>query len=332
MAKRKEDAPKAGSPAWMATFSDLMNLLLCFFVLLFASSTIDAEKLEQVAASFAKDNIFQAGSTAIGDGQMMSQGVKQIAALDNYVQSLGRNQKGETTNLSDVKSESDKVVDAASTTAEKVQDHVNETTETTELGSASTQNGEGQSQTQSDEAKQNQAESAEQSEESLEKQVKETGYEQSEAMNAEIEKMLKSSKISDRVSLSYTAQYVELSLNGGLLFESGAAELTGEAERLMNKVGDILEKYRKRTIEIEGHTDNVPAGGEYKDNQYLSAARAISVYEYLLDHKNLIARNMKHSGYGDSRPKASNDTVKGRAKNRRVEIKIFNKISSETDD
>ena len=45
MAKKKkaEDAPK-GSPAWMATFSDLMNLLLCFFVLLFSMSSIDAEK------------------------------------------------------------------------------------------------------------------------------------------------------------------------------------------------------------------------------------------------------------------------------------------------
>lgn len=48
MAKKKqEDAPK-GSPAWMATFSDLMNLLLCFFVLLFSMSTVDAQKFEMV--------------------------------------------------------------------------------------------------------------------------------------------------------------------------------------------------------------------------------------------------------------------------------------------
>ena len=50
--KRQEDAP-AGSPAWMATFSDLMNLLLCFFVLLFSMSTVDAEKFQQIAASLA---------------------------------------------------------------------------------------------------------------------------------------------------------------------------------------------------------------------------------------------------------------------------------------
>ena len=45
MAKKKEDTPPAGSPAWMATFSDLMNLLLCFFVMLFSMSTIQEDKL-----------------------------------------------------------------------------------------------------------------------------------------------------------------------------------------------------------------------------------------------------------------------------------------------
>ena len=52
LARRREEIPDEGSPAWMSTFSDLMNLLLCFFVLLFASSTVDAEKLQKIAASF----------------------------------------------------------------------------------------------------------------------------------------------------------------------------------------------------------------------------------------------------------------------------------------
>ena len=49
MAKKKEEQGAPGSPAWMATFSDLMNLLLCFFVLLFSMSTVDAQKFEEVA-------------------------------------------------------------------------------------------------------------------------------------------------------------------------------------------------------------------------------------------------------------------------------------------
>ena len=66
MAKRKEEMPPPGAPAWTATFGDLMNLLLCFFVLLFAMSTVDAQKFELIASSFSQSfSIFTAGSTAI---------------------------------------------------------------------------------------------------------------------------------------------------------------------------------------------------------------------------------------------------------------------------
>ena len=64
MGKQKEDAPSPGAPAWTATFGDLMNLLLCFFVLLFAMSSVDAAKFEQIAASFSTAfGIFNGGSS-----------------------------------------------------------------------------------------------------------------------------------------------------------------------------------------------------------------------------------------------------------------------------
>ena len=74
MAKKREKPAEEGSPAWMATFSDLMNLLLCFFVLLFASSTMDDGKIQRIAASF--DNmsfsIFQSGAVSLVEGQIVS--------------------------------------------------------------------------------------------------------------------------------------------------------------------------------------------------------------------------------------------------------------------
>lgn len=73
MAKRKPEDPPKGAPAWQSTFSDLMNLLLCFFVLLFSMSTVDAEKFQQVIASFSTSmSILPAGGTSIGDGEMVS--------------------------------------------------------------------------------------------------------------------------------------------------------------------------------------------------------------------------------------------------------------------
>ncbi len=82
--KRPEDPPK-GSPAWMATFSDLMNLLLCFFVLLFSMSTVDADKFQQVIASLQSSvSILPAGGASIGDGEMISAGVRQLEFMDSY--------------------------------------------------------------------------------------------------------------------------------------------------------------------------------------------------------------------------------------------------------
>ena len=79
MARKKTEEAPAGAPAWMATFSDLMNLLLCFFVLLFSMSTVDAEKFEMVIASLQSSfSILPSGGASIGDGEMVSSGVSQL--------------------------------------------------------------------------------------------------------------------------------------------------------------------------------------------------------------------------------------------------------------
>lgn len=94
MAKRKPEDPPAGSPAWMTTFSDLMNLLLCFFVMLFSMSSIDATKYSEMAAAMSNStfSIFNAGSTAIGEGILISNGVSQLNDLDEYISNAGETQ------------------------------------------------------------------------------------------------------------------------------------------------------------------------------------------------------------------------------------------------
>ena len=79
MAKKKQEDPPKGSPAWMATFSDLMNLLLCFFVLLFSMSTVDAEKFEMIVASFQESfSVLPSGGTSVGEGQLISSGTQML--------------------------------------------------------------------------------------------------------------------------------------------------------------------------------------------------------------------------------------------------------------
>ena len=86
MAKKKKQMEGPSGPApWMATFSDLMNLLLCFFVLLFSMSTVNEEKFQMVIASLQSSmSIFQNGSLSIGDGDLVGAGIRQLEFLDSY--------------------------------------------------------------------------------------------------------------------------------------------------------------------------------------------------------------------------------------------------------
>ena len=98
MARKKTEEAPAGAPAWMATFSDLMNLLLCFFVLLFSMSTVDAEKFEMVIASLQSSfSILPSGGASIGDGEMVSSGVSQLQMYDIYYNQMANTQTTDDT-------------------------------------------------------------------------------------------------------------------------------------------------------------------------------------------------------------------------------------------
>ncbi len=279
MAKRKEQPPEEGSPAWMATFSDLMNLLLCFFVLLFASSTMDEGKIQKIAASF--DNVtfsvIDQGSISLVEGGMLSGGVSQVPDAQAVLTQAGQN----------VDPDSGKEVTATKNDAEKLSD------------------------------------------EELKAELDRRGEEQSEEMYEEVVQMAESYSIDTMISIDYNEQYVELELNGSILFESGSAQVKEDSKIFLQKIARILTKYKYCIIEIEGHTDNVPIySAQYSSNRELSSERARNVYEYLMSQEDFIDANMKVAGYGESRPVASNSTEEGRAKNRRVSIKIYNKQNS----
>ncbi|MCR5216852.1 MAG: flagellar motor protein MotB [Lachnospiraceae bacterium] len=98
MAKRPAEDPPKGAPAWQSTFSDLMNLLLCFFVLLFAMSTTDTDKFEALMASIQSSfSILSGGGSAIDEGILISSGVSQLSELSQYYTNMGLSAQGEST-------------------------------------------------------------------------------------------------------------------------------------------------------------------------------------------------------------------------------------------
>ena len=268
MAKKKKEDLQKPSKAWMDTFADLMNLLLCFFVLLFSMSTVDAQKFEAIAASFSQTfSIFNGGQISIGQGMLLGNGVSQLNQLDQYMDSMGK-------------------------TAENDE-------ETDEL-------------------------------DEIQEKLEEAKLEQSEQLAERIEEAIEESQMEDMIQLDFTSQYVQLTLKGAILFDSGSASLKEEAMPVIERVALILERYAESEIEIEGHTDSVPIHtSRFASNNELSSARALSMFDYLVTHTALEPAKIKHSGRGEYVPVADNSTPEGRAKNRRIEIKIYNELSSE---
>lgn len=267
MARKREEEPKP-FPLWQSTFSDLMNLLLCFFVMLFSMSNMDEAKLNELVASMNSSfSIFNAGSTAIGDGILISNGVSQLNELDEYINSTGKS--ADSSNTSQDMNEYDT--------------------------------------------------------QSMAEILEEQNLQQNEELAETVSEAVTESNMSDQIEVDFTAQYVQLTMKGALLFDSGSAEIKEDAAAVLDKVGVILERYSQGIIEIEGHTDNVPiSSARYADNEELSSARARSVFYYLVEHTALDPVSLKHAGMGQRVPIADNSTEEGRSKNRRVEIRIYN--------
>ncbi len=107
----------------------------------------------------------------------------------------------------------------------------------------------------------------------------------------------------------------------GFQFPSGVSEIQTGNFPLMNKIIRAIKIFPNARIEISGHTDST---GADNINKSLSQARAEKVGKFLSEVGEVSAKRITAVGYGESRPLATNKSAKGRAENRRVEIKIIN--------
>lgn len=270
MARRKVEEPEKIEAGWMNTFADLMNLLLCFFVLLFSMSTVDADKYEQLVTSFSERiNIFDGGGDAVGEGAFVSSGTSQKISMEqffNEFENTGQDPQS--------------------------QDDSSEITE----------------------------------EEKFKKKMAEEQRERTEELYEEVTGKAEKEDIQDLINVSVddSFQYVQISLNGAILFDSGSDEIKSSAMEILSKVGDILKSYDDHNIKIEGHTDNVKiSNGKFESNMWLSTARATRVFEYFTEKKKMDPATLEATGRSEYDPVGNNNTEKGRARNRRVEIKIY---------
>lgn len=301
--KKPEEAP-AGAPAWMATFSDLMNLLLCFFVLLFSMSSTDTAKYNEIVEAITSSfSIFSGGGSALDQGILISSGVSQLNELAEYYSNLAVENTAKEDGTKGGSGQKDTSKDEKSNTG-KSEDNKNVKKE------------DSKEVTREEAVKKYQKELKETAEKNYEKA--------SEAINQ--------FKLNDIVQLKMDTSYnyIGLSIDGYFLFDSGQADLKKGADVILDKAAGVLMQFKGADIVIEGHTDNVPQTNtvKFKNNMWLSSARAMAVLEYLTDVEHMDPRKLSASGKGEYEPIASNKTAEGRQKNRRVEIKIFNKVAN----
>ena len=131
-----------------------------------------------------------------------------------------------------------------------------------------------------------------------------------------------------RGELTITNLKGKLSVNlpNKILFDSGATEVRDEGKKVLRSLGDIMSKFPDKALLVEGHTDNVQISQRLKDifpsNWELSTARANSVVHVLQDEVGLPGERLIAAGYSEYRPIAENDSVEGKAFNRRIQIQL----------
>ncbi|MFT7472298.1 MAG: chemotaxis protein MotB [Kiritimatiellia bacterium] len=137
-------------------------------------------------------------------------------------------------------------------------------------------------------------------------------------IEAEFEEMI----ADDNVSVRKSPFWLEVVFNSNILFNSASAELSTEAKLELGKLGQLLQEY-ENNVSVEGFTDNIPIVSPiFPSNWELSSARAAAVVR-LFEEYGVESARLISVGYGENRPVSENQTVEGRAINRRVIIVIM---------
>ncbi len=133
-----------------------------------------------------------------------------------------------------------------------------------------------------------------------------------------------------QIEVSVQERGIRISFDSRLLFGPGESSLRPFAYKFLDKVAARLKKFDTHRIHIEGHTDKQPiASSQFPSNWELSCARSSSVVRFFIGRHQFNPSSMVAVGYGDTQPISNNATAEGRARNRRVDIIVYNeKMSS----
>ena len=148
------------------------------------------------------------------------------------------------------------------------------------------------------------------------------------ALGFQLKSVLKDGFDDEDIQVDVEKTVVYISIADKLLFKSGSATISSKAKSVLGKVAEVIGAQENLEVMVEGYTDNkkVISNSSIKDNWDLSVKRATSVIRVLQKDFNIAPERLIASGRSEYKPLESNDTVDGRARNRRTRIVLMPRL------
>ncbi|WP_345886789.1 flagellar motor protein MotB [Shewanella algae] len=304
MAKPKCDCPPPGAPMWLATFADLMSLLMCFFVLLLAFSEMDVMKFKQIA-----------GSMKYAFGVQNKVEVKDIPKGTSVIALEFRPGRPDPTPIEIINQQTNEMTQQILEYQEGDDDSA---------GGVQQQRGEQRGGEASATAQEQAEDKKTQEQLAAQDQINEQVKKMAEALNKEI--------VDGAIEIESLGQQIIIRIREKGAFASGSGFLQPRFKPVVQAVGELLKDV-PGIITVSGHTDDMQISNElYSSNWDLSSQRAVAVAHELVKVPGFDASRMKVVGMASTAPLVPNDSPDNRARNRRVEISIEQGKAKESDE
>lgn len=292
------NCPPEGLPMWMATFADLMTLLMCFFVLLLSFSEMDVLKFKQIA-----------GSMKFALGVQNKIEVKDIPKGTSVIAQEFRPGRPEPTPIETIQQQ----------TVEMTQQMLEfQEGESDFAGGQQTERGGQQAESEEDKKSAESESSSEVSPETKE-------------LLERIRRQLKDDIKAGTLELEQFGQQILIRIRERGSFPEGSAFLQPQFKPVIQKVAVALKDIPGE-VTVSGHTDNQQLVSEiYSSKWDLSAKRAVAVAEEMLTVDGFAEERLVTMGFADTKPIAPNNSAENRAQNRRVDIAIMQGKAKESD-
>ncbi|WP_404408382.1 flagellar motor protein MotB [Jeotgalibacillus malaysiensis] len=257
--------------SWLIPYADILTLLLALFIVMFASSTVDQAKFNQMSQVF--NEIFAGGENVLDYASLVE--------TDDTEDDIDNAEGAEPEELTEEMTEEE----------QQMQDLLAEQTERETAAAAD--------------------------------------FEELQVVQEQINEYIAANSLGELFETELTDEGLLLTIRDNVLFASGSADVRSEYQSIAQDVASLLEFDPPRNVIITGHTDNVPIStAAFSSNWELSVMRAVNFMKLVIENPSLDPRWFSAKGFGEFQPIASNDTEEGRAKNRRVEVLILPRVTS----